>query len=271
MVEPALDVDGNDAFKCITRTRPDQAVHATASPAQLPAVLRFPLAALTQINAPKVRKIMLEAVTEETVMQTNGWTGGWVTAVVLAASFGAAPLAAAHCDTLDGPVVAAARKALDTGNVNLVLVWVQEKDEAAIRSTFERARRVRASGGEARDLADLYFFENLVRLHRAGEGADYTGLKPAGRIEPPVAAADKAIQSGRLDELARMISERTEQGLHEHFAQVLAKRKYAPNDVEAGRAYSKAYVEFVHYAERLHDAAATMAPDAAAPGRAHMH
>lgn len=28
----------------------------------------------------------------------------------------------AHCDTLDGPVVSAARKALDTGNINYALV-----------------------------------------------------------------------------------------------------------------------------------------------------
>lgn len=204
-------------------------------------------------------------------MKANMVTRGVVSVLLLVASYGITPSAKAHCDSLDGPVVGAARSALETANVNLVLVWVQKKDEAAIRNAFERTRRVRAAGGEARELADMYFFETLVRLHRAGEGADYTGLKPAGRIEAPVAAADKAIQTGKLDELARMISERTEKGLHEHFAQVLAKKKYTPNNVEAGRAYSNAYVEFVHYAERLHDAAATMAPEAAAQGKAHTH
>ncbi len=167
----------------------------------------------------------------------------------------------AHCDTLDGPVVSAARKALDTGNVSLVLVWVQKDDEAELRRAFQKARSVRQAGGEAKDLADLYFFETLVRVHRAGEGAPYTGLKPAGEIEPAVAAADKAIETGKLQGLARVIFERTEKGLHGHFDQVMAKKKYNPNDVEAGRAYSGAYVEFVHYAERLYDAAETMAPE----------
>ncbi|TAK43586.1 MAG: hypothetical protein EPO27_14615 [Betaproteobacteria bacterium] len=167
----------------------------------------------------------------------------------------------AHCDTLDGPVVSAARKALDTGNVNLVLVWVQKNDEAELRSAFQKARSVRQAGGEAKDLADLYFFETLVRVHRAGEGAPYTGLKPAGDIELPVAAADKAIETGKLQGLAKVIFERTEKGLHGHFDQVMAKKKYNPNDVEAGRAYSGAYVEFVHYAERLYGAAETMAPE----------
>ena len=192
----------------------------------------------------------------------------------LAAALAWAAPAQAHCDTLDGPVVAAARKALDTGNANLVLVWVQKNDEAEIRNALQKARNVRKAGGEAKELADLYFFETLVRVHRAGEGAAYTGLKPAGTIEPPVAAADKAIETGKLQGLAKLIFDRTEKGLHEHFAQVTAKKKYNPNDVESGRAYASAYVEFVHYAERLYDAAETMAPEHAqkAPAApAHTH
>jgi len=179
----------------------------------------------------------------------------------------------AHCDTLDGPVVAAARNALDTGNVNLVLVWVRQNDEADIRNAFRKTRNVRKAGGEAKELADLYFFETLVRLHRAGEGAGYTGLKPAGMVEPPVAAADKAIEAGKLQPLGKLVSDRMEKGLHARFDEVMAKRKYDPNDVAAGRAYSSAYVEFTHYAERLYNAAETMAPENVqkTPAPAHTH
>lgn len=132
--------------------------------------------------------------------------------------------ASAHCDTLDGPVVSAARKALETGNVNLVLVWVQKNDEAELRNAFQRTRNVRKAGGEAKELADLYFFETLVRVHRAGEGAAYTGLKPTGTIEPPVAAADRAIENGKLEALAKLIFERIETGLHRQFDEVMAKK-----------------------------------------------
>jgi hypothetical protein len=191
-----------------------------------------------------------------------------------AAALGWAAPALAHCDTLDGPVVAAARQALDTGNVNLVLVWVQAKDDAEIRSLFQHARNVRRTGGEAKELADMYFFETLVRVHRAGEGAGYTGLKPASSVEPPIAAADKAIQTGKLQPLAKLVGDRQEKGLHAYYDQLMAKRKYDPNDVQAGRAYSSAYVEFTHYAERLYNAAETMAPEQVqkAPGApAHLH
>lgn len=202
-------------------------------------------------------------------MQTRGKL---LSALTFATALAWAAPAQAHCDTLDGPVVSAAHQALETGNVNLVLVWVQKGDEAEIRKAFERASAVRKAGGEARQMADNYFFETLVRVHRAGEGAPYDGLKPAGKIEAPVAAADKAIETGRLQGLGKLIAERNEKGLHEHFDAVMARRKYAVNDVEAGRAYTAAYVEFMHYAERLYDAAGKAAPEAAAkPAPAHAH
>lgn len=180
----------------------------------------------------------------------------------------------AHCDTLDGPVVASARKALDTNNVNLVLPWVQKKDEGEIRSHFQKTVAVRKAGGQAKELADMYFFETLVRIHRAGEGAGYTGLKPAGNIEPPIAAADKSIDTGKLGDVAQLISTRTEQGLHRHFEDVMKTKNYKPNDVAAARAYVSAYVEYTHYVERLYNAAETLAPEhvqKTAPGLAHTH
>lgn len=182
--------------------------------------------------------------------------------------------AAAHCDTLDGPVVAAARKALDTGNVNLVLIWVQKRDEAEIRKHFEKTVAVRKVSAQAKELADMYFFETLVRIHRAGEGAGYTGLKPAGKIEPPIAAADKSLETGKLQEVAQLISKRMEQGLHRHFEDMMKKKKYKPDDVAAGRAFASAYVEYTHYVERLYDAGETLAPGRVqkeAPGLAHSH
>jgi hypothetical protein len=182
-------------------------------------------------------------------------------AALLALSLGWGLAARAHCDTLDGPVVAAARKALDSGNVNLVLTWVQKKDEKEIRNQFHKTVAVRKGGGPAKELADMYFFETLVRVHRAGEGAGYTGLKPSGAIEAPIAAADRSLESGKLQEVAQLILKRMEQGLHRHFDEVMKKSQYRPDDVAAGRAFASAYVEYTHYVERLYDAAETFAPE----------
>lgn len=173
--------------------------------------------------------------------------------LALALALGTATPAAAHCDSLDGPVVAAARKALEAGDVNLVLVWVREQDEAEIRAAFEKTLKVRELSAEARELADHYFFETLVRVHRAGEGAPYTGLKPAG-YEPPagIVAADRAVDAGSLEDLDEKLAEHAVAALRDRFERVQALKGYDRTDVEAGRAYVHAYVEFIHFVENLH-------------------
>jgi hypothetical protein len=161
-----------------------------------------------------------------------------------------------HCDGMDGPVVKAAQKALETGNVKLVLIWVQKPDEVEIRKAFDQTITVRKLSPEARALADRYFFETLVRLHRAGEGAPYTGLKPAGRdLGPAIPAADKALEADSVEPLLKLLSDTVQAGTREQFKHAAAKKNFDKNDVESGREYVKAYVEFVHYVERIYQAA----------------
>ena len=160
----------------------------------------------------------------------------------------------AHCDGLDGPVVKAAQRALETRNPALVLIWVQDKDEAEIRAAFEQTLAVRALNLQARELADRFFFETLVRVHRAGEGAPFTGLKPAGRdLGPAIPAADEAIRVGSVEPVARLLTASIQERLREQFGEVLATKTFNPDDLASGRAHIKAYVEFIHFVERLYN------------------
>ena len=162
----------------------------------------------------------------------------------------------AHCDGLDGPVVKAAQKALETGNVNLALIWVQKKDEGELKQAFQKTLNVRKINPQAKELADMYFFETLVRIHRAGEGVPYTGLKPAGRdLGPAIPAADKAIESGKPEALLKLLTETAQQGVRRKFKEVAAKQRFKVDDVETGREYIDAYVRFIHYVEGLYEAA----------------
>ena len=161
----------------------------------------------------------------------------------------------AHCDGVDGPVVKAAEKALATNNINYALVWVDAKSDPELRSVFQQAVALRSSP-EARALADRHFFETLVRLHRLGEGAPYTGLKPAGRdLGPAIPAADYAVESGDIDALEKLLVKELRAGLRSSFERVKDRRKYDANDISAGREYVKSYVEYIHFVERLHEAA----------------
>jgi len=162
----------------------------------------------------------------------------------------------AHCDGLDGPVVTAARHALESSDVNRVLLWVRADDEVEIRSAFKEALLVRKLGPEAQALADRYFFETLVRIHRAGEGMPYTGLKPAGRdLGPAIPAADKAVETGSDEAILQLLTAKMQQGLNARFEAVNEKKVFAADDVAAGREYVEAYVLFVHYVESLYEAA----------------
>ena len=162
----------------------------------------------------------------------------------------------AHCDGMDGPVITAAKKALEAGDVNLVLIWVQKKDEAEIKKTFQKTLAVRKLNPEAKELADMYFFETLVRIHRAGEGAPYTGLKSAGRdLGPAIPASDKAIVDGKIESVIKLLTDKIRDGINEYFKGAMAKKNFKKDDVEAGRKYIEAYVIFIHYVEGLYETA----------------
>lgn len=161
--------------------------------------------------------------------------------------------AVGHCDGIDGPVVELAKKALETGNVKLVLPWVRAQDEGEIRKAFDHAVSVRKLGAEAHELADTHFFETLVRIHRAGEGAPFTGLKPAGRdLGPAIPAADRALEDGSVDAVVRLVTDAVARSIRERFQAAWSKRRFGPNDIEAGREYVEAYVPYIHFVERLY-------------------
>lgn len=171
---------------------------------------------------------------------------------LIAATLAGVPAARAHCDSLDGPVVEAARLALAEGDVTPVLKWVRTDDEATIRTAFAQTIAVRRLSSAAAELADRFFFETLVRIHRAGEGAAFTGLKPAGAIDQAIAAADQSLATGRAEALVQKLQQRIAAGLGQRFDRAREARAHADHNVDAGRAYVAAYVDFIHYYEALH-------------------
>jgi hypothetical protein len=166
----------------------------------------------------------------------------------------AAPSLNAHCDTMNGPVVAAARQALKAGDLTPALKWIPQASEPELRAAFGRTMQVRAASPAARELADSYFFETLVRLHRAGEGEPYTGLKSATEVDPAVASADQALQHGSPVALVRAMTEQVGAEIQQRFDRVSRASKTADQSVDAGRQYVAAYVALMHYLERVDQA-----------------
>ncbi len=158
-----------------------------------------------------------------------------------------------HCDSMDGPVVKAAIQALNASNVEYVLPYVPQEGEAEVVRVFQQVLPLHKQAHGAKQVADRYFFETVVRIHRAGEGAPYTGLKPAGLdVGPVIPAAERAIESGSPDELVGLLTETIRAEVTERLARIIALKRHATHNVEAARAYVEAMLGLQVWSHKLY-------------------
>lgn len=180
-----------------------------------------------------------------------------------------------HCDGVDGPVVRAGLESLKTSDLKPALIWIQPGGEKELTEAFEKTSRVRQAGAEARELADSYFLETLVRLHRMGEGEAYTGLKPAGRdVGPVVKAFDQALETGSQDQLLALFPEADRAAIRNQFLALWASKQFDPENVNAGRSFVARYVKLLHHLQEIGAGGAHQhpaAPERASVPEAHCH
>jgi len=173
-----------------------------------------------------------------------------------------------HCDSLDGPVVTAARVALEAENVNLILPYVPKQGEEEVKRAFEKVIAVRKNNGAlTREVADTYFFETVVRVHRAGEGAPYTGLKPAGLdVGPVIPVAEKAIETRDPGALVDLLCGMLRDELRLRFEHMMHLEQHASHGVDAAREYVEAMLGLQVWSHSLY-----LAVKAKAHEGAHEH
>lgn len=159
--------------------------------------------------------------------------------------------ASAHCDSMGGPVVIDAQRALSAKTVDPVLKWVPAKDTQAVQQAFDKTLAVRGESETAKELADHYFFEAVIRLHRASEGEGFTGIKPADAVEPGIAAADEALKTGDIDPLADKLSREVREAVLQRFKTAHTSLQSADKSTEQGRKFVADYVQFTHFVENL--------------------
>lgn len=193
----------------------------------------------------------------------SGAHGGrrWILALILALASGAAatawsPSAEAHCDSIAGPVVTAARQALAAGDVDGILPYVKPWAEAELTTAFQRTQAARQAGGEAQQVAERWFFETAVRLHRAGEGAAFTGLKDVADLDPALAAAEEALETGDLHGVTALLTKAVQTELLRRYHAVEEARQHAIREgtVAAHRERVEAELGFETYVYQLHQA-----------------
>lgn len=160
-----------------------------------------------------------------------------------------------HCDSLDGPVVTAAARALEEGEVAVVLPFVPKAGEPEVVDAFDGAIAARVMGAEARDIADRFFYETVVRVHRAGEGAPYTGLKPAGLDHGPVIpVAERAIETQSAGELIDLLTRAVADEVRARLAHVVELKRGTNGDIDANREYVEAMLGLQVWSHGIHQA-----------------
>lgn len=171
-----------------------------------------------------------------------------------------------HCDSMDGPVVQAATRALAAGDVKLVLPYVHKEGEEGLEQAFEKVLLARRDGGAAREVADLFFFETAVRVHRAGEGAPFTGLKPAGLdVGPVIPVAEEAVESGSPERLITILSDAVREAVRQKFDHLMELKPQAAGSVDEARRYVEAMLGLEVYSHKLYQCIQ------AGPEAAHKH
>lgn len=153
---------------------------------------------------------------------------------------------------MDGPVVLAAKKAIEHQNVNYVLIWVDPESESELKNVFNLIMKVRGLSEEAKILSDKYFFESLIRLHRTGEGISYLGIKPSGTpIDRRILIADRCIETGDASQLHDLVPKWKYRKFKSYYDTVMILKNYDVNNVQQGRRYVAAYVKFLHFPDDM--------------------
>ena len=179
----------------------------------------------------------------------------------------AAP-ASAHCDSREGPVVTSATQALEKGDVNLILPYVKADQEQELKAAFDETMAVRNRGPQVQELADEYFKETALRLHRVGEGASYTGIKEQLEENPALEAAEESLGQGNPDAVLTMLDGSLRAKVSERYQGVLDARaaETANKTVETSRERVEAELMFEKY---VVDISSAIEAEAAHEGEEH--
>ena len=157
-------------------------------------------------------------------------------------------------DSMDGPVVKAAENALDMDDLKYVLPYVSAEDEDELKNAFEKTLMVRELSGEAAELADYWFFETAVRLHRKEDKKPYTGLKSAGGDWGPIIPkVDLAIETENINELLNFLMNLIKDDIKSRFEDVLSKKEYSNDNLEDARDFINTREEFIDFTTKIYN------------------
>jgi hypothetical protein len=150
------------------------------------------------------------------------------------------------CNQHDGPVTRAAKRALETGNAQYILIWIQKESENTVKNLLERACCERTTRKDSHQRTTDWFFETVNRLHSAYYGPCNLDISTKSREEKEIILlVERACESGNVEELLTIIPDASAVEMRQCFEDVMKKRDYGGKNSAAGRVYISAVVDFI--------------------------
>jgi phosphotransacetylase len=155
-------------------------------------------------------------------------------------------------DPQNGPVMRAAKTALETGDANYIVIWVPEESENTLKNLLEKTCCTQSIKNNMQNRAIDWYFDTVNRLCFANRKMMSTVLKPEGSGENLIVSkAVKAIETGSVEEITDSISVAHEDKVKQRFRQVMNMKNFPVNNPADGRAYVAAFFEFIGYVQSL--------------------
>ena len=145
----------------------------------------------------------------------------------------------------NGPVRKAAEMALVTGDADYVLLWVLKESENTLKNLLEKTCCERNSQKYVQNNSPDWYFETVNRLFERSWKTDFSGRDSGGFDENPIVRmVQRAIESGEINELCRIVPQPERDDLMQRFIDLIHKRNYDLHNLAAGRAYVSAFLDF---------------------------
>lgn len=157
-----------------------------------------------------------------------------------------------HHNQLNAQVIKAAKMALDSGNVNYILIWVPEESENKLKNLLEKTCCESSTRDNIQNRAVDWYFKTVNRLHYASGWTSCPGMKSESIDENPIVLkVERAIETGNINEIFGVIPDTPTGDVRRRFCDVMNKKNYNVNNIAAGRDYVSSFIDLIVYLHNL--------------------
>lgn len=146
----------------------------------------------------------------------------------------------------EGPVMHAAKMAIETGNPKYIQVWIPEESENTLKNLLEKVCCERTLQNDPNNPAAAWYFSTVRRLHAAHYGPQNLDISLKTPEEKRIILiAEKACEGGNFDEITTVVRNASWGEMRQCFHDLMKLRNYDVEDTAAGRAFVWAFAAFV--------------------------